>query len=297
MYRGNTNFDAKNPPFMEIAPPYVCRGGGIFWKKYSKQGISSQNLLDRQKIFEKIRDPSSWNCSSQWWVNCRWMNEIVITAFYPQQFELLEAIVKRIVARRGKHKRKKRRQPQNRADYSQSAWAIFMRNPEIRNPASNSGKLFRRRFRVPFTVWATLPDMHRNWVRRKRGWCVWKGRSSTPIKAVGVFENFVKGYLRRWIDSCKRRDSPRIFPRVLQKVCCYVLQAVLSVPQRLWRKWRKYQASTRDWGFPGALDLSIVSTFHGTGLLRACSMCAKGKKHTLLWRGNAQWIATWRCGQ
>ena len=32
------------------------------------------------------------------------MNEIVITAFYPQQFELLEAIVKRIVARRGNTK-------------------------------------------------------------------------------------------------------------------------------------------------------------------------------------------------
>ena len=34
-----------------------------------------------------------------------------------------------------------------------------MRNPEIRNPASNSGKLFRRRFRVPFPLYERLYQM------------------------------------------------------------------------------------------------------------------------------------------
>ena len=37
-------------------------------------------------------------------------------------------------------------------DYEDSAWARFLRRPDIKDPGTKDGKLFRRRFRVPCPV-------------------------------------------------------------------------------------------------------------------------------------------------
>jgi hypothetical protein len=37
-------------------------------------------------------------------------------------------------------------------DYSQTNWGKFIADPRVREPQSKEGKLFRRRFLVPFTT-------------------------------------------------------------------------------------------------------------------------------------------------
>ena len=58
-----------------------------------------------------------------------------------------------------KHKRVKNRVPKPRPDYNQSTWAIFIRDPDIRDPAAPAGKLFWRRFRVPYPRYEKLFQM------------------------------------------------------------------------------------------------------------------------------------------
>jgi hypothetical protein len=40
--------------------------------------------------------------------------------------------------------------------YNESAWGRLLRDPSVRNPLSVKGKLFRRRFRVPFPVFEEI---------------------------------------------------------------------------------------------------------------------------------------------
>ena len=37
-------------------------------------------------------------------------------------------------------------------DYEDSAWARFLKRPGVKDPGTKDGKLFRRRFRVPYPV-------------------------------------------------------------------------------------------------------------------------------------------------
>ena len=64
-----------------------------------------------------------------------------------------------MIKKAAKHKRVKKRTPKPRPDYDQSTWAIFMRDPDIRDPTSAAGKLFRRRFRVPYPLYQRLYQM------------------------------------------------------------------------------------------------------------------------------------------
>ena len=41
-------------------------------------------------------------------------------------------------------------------DYSLTNWGKFVVDPEVRDPDSRKGKLFRRRFRVPYTVFCWI---------------------------------------------------------------------------------------------------------------------------------------------
>jgi hypothetical protein len=41
-------------------------------------------------------------------------------------------------------------------DYSQTEWGQLIRDPEVKNPYSKKGKLFRRRFRVPYCLFAWI---------------------------------------------------------------------------------------------------------------------------------------------
>ena len=41
-------------------------------------------------------------------------------------------------------------------DYSQSAWALFLRREGVDDPTHKNGKLFRRRFRVPYPLYLEL---------------------------------------------------------------------------------------------------------------------------------------------
>ena len=41
-------------------------------------------------------------------------------------------------------------------DYDDSAWARFLRRPGVKDPGTKDGKLFRRRFRVPYPVFQDI---------------------------------------------------------------------------------------------------------------------------------------------
>jgi hypothetical protein len=90
----------------------MCAREGYFFEKKFQSRENQAKIFSIAKKYSKksetlIRGIIVVNGE---WIVVEWI-EIVIIASYPQQFELLEAIVKRIVARRGKYKRKKRRQP------------------------------------------------------------------------------------------------------------------------------------------------------------------------------------------
>ena len=46
-----------------------------------------------------------------------------------------------------------------RIDYNMSAWGKLIRHPNVKDASSYHGKLFRRRFRVPFPVFEHLVDV------------------------------------------------------------------------------------------------------------------------------------------
>ncbi len=46
--------------------------------------------------------------------------------------------------------------PRTYGQYNESAWGRQLRDPAIRNPLSTKGKLFRRRFRVPYPVFEEI---------------------------------------------------------------------------------------------------------------------------------------------
>lgn len=43
-----------------------------------------------------------------------------------------------------------------RPDYTQSAWAVMLRTEELNDPSSREFKAFRRRFRLPYSVFNAL---------------------------------------------------------------------------------------------------------------------------------------------
>ena len=55
-------------------------------------------------------------------------------------------------------------------DYTQTNWGKFLVDPEVKDPDSRKGKLFRRRFRVPYTVfcWICTKCKERNVFEIKR---------------------------------------------------------------------------------------------------------------------------------
>ena len=53
-------------------------------------------------------------------------------------------------------RKKVRRRVIARARYKDGSWATFLNNPEIQDPASREGKLFRRRFRVPYEIFGSI---------------------------------------------------------------------------------------------------------------------------------------------
>ena len=41
---------------------------------------------------------------------------------------------------------------ENKKDYWKTPWGVMLRHPDINNPTTKLGRLFRRRFRVPFPI-------------------------------------------------------------------------------------------------------------------------------------------------
>ena len=55
---------------------------------------------------------------------------------------------------------KKRRSPSaDVVDFSSTTWGKMLSNPEVRDVNSSVGKLFRRRFRIPFPLFELLTEM------------------------------------------------------------------------------------------------------------------------------------------
>ena len=52
--------------------------------------------------------------------------------------------------KRGKYKKRRLKDPER------SVWAEFLKNPEVQDPSTREGKLFRRRFRVPYPLFEKI---------------------------------------------------------------------------------------------------------------------------------------------
>jgi hypothetical protein len=48
--------------------------------------------------------------------------------------------------------RKRPRQRQEAVNYWSTSWGKLLRHPEVKDVATKTGRLFRRRFRVPFSI-------------------------------------------------------------------------------------------------------------------------------------------------
>ena len=58
---------------------------------------------------------------------------------------------------------KTKRQSRPRYRYEDMFWSQFLLDPDIRDPKTESGRQFRRRFRVPYDVYVAIL----NWARRE----------------------------------------------------------------------------------------------------------------------------------
>lgn len=95
---------------------------------------------------------------------------------------LSKSLLAIMVARRyRKMLKKKRRRPKKKdVDYTKSLWwREYVESEEVRDPQSASGKIFRRRFRVPYPLFERLMEL-----------------------AIEL------GYERRPIDCCGRKGIP-----------------------------------------------------------------------------------------
>ncbi len=70
---------------------------------------------------------------------------------------LLRMVSRRIKARKKQKSRKGMKyKPRTYYDYNTSAWALFMKREGVSDPTHKNGKLFRRRFRLPYPVYQEI---------------------------------------------------------------------------------------------------------------------------------------------
>jgi len=82
--------------------------------------------------------------------------------FGAQQEQLLHDLIFELEEEDGPTFPKERRQRMRptQQDYGNCAWqTLYLDNPDVRNPASDVGKLFRRGFRVPYPIFERLCDI------------------------------------------------------------------------------------------------------------------------------------------
>ena len=66
---------------------------------------------------------------------------------------LIESILKE---KRSKKKVKKRRKKKPLPDYDNSVWGQMLRDPDVEDMTTKTGKLFRRRFRIPYVLFRDI---------------------------------------------------------------------------------------------------------------------------------------------
>ena len=79
-----------------------------------------------------------------------------------------------------KAKIKKTREVCERPKYWESCWGKMLKKEGINNPNSREGKLFRRRFRVPYSLYEGIVARARIWFPQRD--CDTAGKPSGPIE-------------------------------------------------------------------------------------------------------------------
>jgi hypothetical protein len=67
--------------------------------------------------------------------------------------------IKKVENRNKPKKRRRKEKVKNRAYYEQTPWWKVIHHPEIKDPCSKLARLFRRRFRLPFSLFTSLLDL------------------------------------------------------------------------------------------------------------------------------------------
>lgn len=94
------------------------------------------------------------------------------------------------------NKQKRKRQQYERGDPWNSSWGRMLKHPDVSFPTKRTGKLFRRRFRVPYQVFENLLELtiSKNYFGHGKADC--SGRKSIPVelKLLGVLRILGRGW-------------------------------------------------------------------------------------------------------
>jgi hypothetical protein len=97
---------------------------------------------------------------------------------------------------KGKKKRKSPNADSNMGNAGDCCWGRMLKNPAIQDPTSRAGKLFRRRFRIPFPIFQKLLDIARE--KRLFGHadenCTGQPAFSIELKLLGVLRILGRGW-------------------------------------------------------------------------------------------------------
>ena len=120
----------------------------------------------------------------------------IITKLYALAIVVMQAIQNAIEARDAVQKAKKTRKNRARPDYRQSTWWRMLADGRCKDPETPEHQLFRRRFTVPFTMYADIVKKARDWgVFPKDGDTDASGRPAVPLelKVLGALRYLGKG--------------------------------------------------------------------------------------------------------
>lgn len=108
------------------------------------------------------------------------------------------------------------RRAKRKQDYDNINWIKLIRNPLTNNRSSYFGKLFRNRFRVPFTLFIKIRDLfvERNWLQTQSFDCF--GRPSVPfeIKLLAALRFLGRG---ECFDTLAELTGDRVSAEVIRK--------------------------------------------------------------------------------
>ena len=121
-----------------------------------------------------------------------------------------------------------------RKNQNESTWAHMLLDPRIKDPSSREGKLFRRRFRLPFPIYDFLLEICKDygWFMQAEVDCCGQQTSRLDLKTLGYLRVVGRGYCFDGIEELTNisEEVHRVFFHQMNANLCTLYDRFIHVP-------------------------------------------------------------------